>query len=63
MSLEELRRSNKAVITRAEVASLLGCDARTVSRAIAENTIPNIKLGRRVFIPVPAFLTTLGCEA
>ena len=62
MSLEELRHSKKAVITRTEAASLLGCDARTVSRGIESNTIPSLKLGRRVFIPVPAFLSLLGFE-
>jgi excisionase family DNA binding protein len=63
MSLEELRRSKKAVITRTEAADLLGCDVRTVSRGIASNTIPSLKLGRRIFIPVQAFLTILGFEA
>ena len=63
MSLEELRHSNKAVITRTEAADLLGCDVRTVSRGIAANTIPSLKLGRRVFIPVQAFLIILGFEA
>jgi excisionase family DNA binding protein len=62
MSLEELRRSDKAVITRTEAADLLGCDVRTVSRGIASNAIPYLKLGRRVFIPVPAFLLLLGIE-
>ena len=62
MTLEELRHSNKAVITRSEAASLLHCDARTVSRGIDDHTIPSIKLGRRVFIPVPAFLSMLGIE-
>lgn len=63
MSLEELRLTNKAVITRTEAADLLGCDVRTVSRGIASNAIPSLKLGRRVFIPVKAFLTILGIEA
>jgi excisionase family DNA binding protein len=62
MTLDELRHSKKAVITRSEAAELLHCDARTVSRGIANNTIPSIKLGRRVFIPVPAFLAILGVE-
>ncbi|MGG7101018.1 helix-turn-helix domain-containing protein [Rhodococcus sp. 24CO] len=38
-------------LTRTEVAALFGVDARTVSRAIDDGTIPSVRLGRRVFVP------------
>lgn len=55
-TLETLRRSQKAAISRKMVAEILGVDPRTVTVGIEEGTIPAIKLGRRVVIPREKFL-------
>lgn len=55
-TLERIRESNASAITRAEAAAALGVDPRTVSVAIADGTIPAIRLGRRVLIPRERFL-------
>jgi excisionase family DNA binding protein len=50
------------VISRNEAAVLLKCDPRTVSRGIADGSIPAIKLGRRQVIPRKPFMKLLGAE-
>lgn len=51
MNLIELETSTKATVTTVEAAELLGVDRRTVSRGIADGTIPSIRVGRRLLIP------------
>jgi excisionase family DNA binding protein len=51
-----------SVISRNEAAVLLKCDPRTVSRGIADGSIPAIKLGRRQVIPRKPFMKLLGAE-
>lgn len=47
-----LRNSPDAALPVAEVAAkIFHVDPRTVSRAIADGTIPAVRLGRRVFVP------------
>ena len=59
-SWAELRDTDREVLNRAEVAALLGVDARTVDRAIDDGTIPAVRLGRRILIPRRPFLETFG---
>lgn len=50
--LTYLRNSPDAALPVAEVASkVFHVDPRTVNRAIADGTIPAVRLGRRVFVP------------
>ena len=58
----ELRTTDREVLNRAEVASLLAVDPRTVDHAIEDGTIPAVRLGRRVLIPRRPFLETFGVE-
>ena len=46
-TLDDLRASRDAVVTRVVVAAVLGVDPRTVTAAIAAGTIPSIRLGLR----------------
>ncbi|MBF4458361.1 helix-turn-helix domain-containing protein [Pseudoclavibacter sp. VKM Ac-2867] len=62
-TLDHLRKSSAATITRAEAAAVLGVDARTVTTAIANGTVPGIKIGRRVVIPREKFLALFDAEA
>lgn len=62
MTIAEIVHSAKGAITVADAAAVLGCDPRTVSRAIAEGKVPSIPLGRRQYIPVAPFLAMLGLE-
>lgn len=59
-SWAELRTTDREALNRAEVARLLGVDARTLDHAIQDGTIPAIRLGRRVLIPRRPFLETFG---
>lgn len=56
----EARTTDREVLNRAEVAALLTVDVRTVDHAIADGTIPAIRLGRRVLIPRRPFLAAFG---
>lgn len=47
----DLRSSDREVLNRTEVATLLAVDPRTVDHAIEDGTLPSIRLGRRVLIP------------
>jgi excisionase family DNA binding protein len=60
MTITELIYSDKGTISPAEAADALGCDPRTVSRAIAAGTVPAVPMGRRKFIPIAPFLELFG---
>lgn len=62
MSISDLINAEAAVISRSDAASLLKCDPRTVTRGIADGSIPSIKLGRRKVIPLKPFLKLLGMD-
>jgi excisionase family DNA binding protein len=51
MNLDDLRGSNAAALTVAQVASLLALDERTVRRACEDGDLPRLKVGRRLLIP------------
>jgi|AntAceMinimDraft_1070359.scaffolds.fasta_scaffold88878_2 hypothetical protein len=63
MALKDYIESDDAVISRTDAASLLKCDPRTISRGMAEGSIPFISLGRRKLIPLQPFLRLLGAES
>jgi hypothetical protein len=60
MSIDSLRNSGRAVITRSEAAQLLECDPRTLNKALGEGRITTIQIGRKQFIPVIPLLRLLG---
>ena len=64
MSIDSLRSSGRAVITRAEAAQLLECDPRTLNKSLGEGEgrIKPIQIGRKIVIPVVPFLRLLGME-
>lgn len=63
VTLDDLRASRNAVITRAEAAAALGVDPRTITASIENGSIPSVKLGRRVVIPREKFLHLFDVEA
>jgi excisionase family DNA binding protein len=63
ITIDELRQSDLAALTRGQVAQLLGVDPRTVTRAIDEGQLPSMKLGRRVLIPREPLLRVLEADA
>lgn len=63
MNLGDLRKSQSAVISIADTASVLGVDVRTISRAIESGDLPALRVGRRVLIPRLLLLSRLGVEA
>ena len=63
VSIEEwaaqLGLAQTAVLTTPEAAELLRVSERMVRDLIKDGTVPSVRLGRRVLIPVPALLRTL----
>lgn len=51
-----------ATITVEEAAGLLGLGRSTAYEAVRRGQLPSRRLGRRLFIPVPALLEWLGIE-
>jgi hypothetical protein len=64
MSIDSLRNSGKAVITKSEAAQLLECDPRTLNKAlgVGEGRIATIQIGRKQFILVIPLLRLLGID-
>lgn len=59
ITLQWLKESTAATLTRTQVAKLFEIDVRTVTRGVAEGAIPSIKIGRRVMIPRELLLAML----
>lgn len=49
----------KAVLTTRETASVLRVSEKSVRGGIKEGTIPCVRLGRRLLVPVPMLLSCL----
>ena len=62
IDLDWLRNLKRATVTRTEVATLYGVDPRTITAAIAQGTVPAIKLGRRIVIPREPLLAILTAD-
>lgn len=56
------RTTDREVLNRAEVATLLSLDPSTIDHAIADGTIPAVHVGRRVLIPRRPFLHAFGAD-
>ena len=50
---------SKAVLTTRETASVLRVSEKSVREGIKEGTIPCVRIGRRVLVPVPMLLSSL----
>lgn len=60
MNLRELQESGQATLTIEETASLLRLSRGSTRQAIQAGSIPILKLGRRILIPVPGLMKLLG---
>lgn len=61
-TVEEIRRDDSAIVSIKTAAAVLKLDPRTVSKGIADGTIPSIRIGKRVLIPRERFLALFGSE-
>lgn len=43
-------QEQRPVMTLAEVSKYLGCDPRTVGKAVEDGTIKSVKIGKRVLV-------------
>lgn len=59
---EQLGISGKAVLTAAEAASVLRISERSVREMMKAGTVPSLRLGRRLLVPVPMLLRSLLAE-
>ncbi len=57
------RLEGRAAISVAEVAELLGIGRSAAYEACRRGDIPTRRLGRRLLIPVPAFIEWLGAAS
>lgn len=62
IDLDWLRNAAAAAITRRQTAQVLGVDERTVTRAINNDELPSLRMGRRVLVPRLPLLRILGVE-
>jgi hypothetical protein len=64
MTLEEIRRSDKLLLTPKDVAEVLGCDAQTLRTAARDHPerlgFPTMRAGKMTKIPRKPFLAFLG---
>lgn len=58
--LDWLRTTNKAALSRNEVAQVMGVDPRTVTRSVGLGELPSVRIGRRTLIPTAALRRLLG---
>lgn len=58
-NIQELKSTTNAVITRSDAARLLGIEARTVTKAIAEGTFPALLIGSHTFMLREPFIAVL----
>jgi excisionase family DNA binding protein len=54
---------HRATLTIEETASLLGLGRTATYEAARRGQIPSRRLGRRIFVPIPALLDWLSSEA
>jgi len=59
VKVSELSSWSRPTLYRSEAALFLGCDPRTLDRAIEDGTIQTFKVGKRVHIPIPPFIELL----
>jgi len=63
VSLEEwasqLGLADKAVLTTKEAADVLRVSERSLRDGIRDGTVPSLRLGRRLLVPVPMLLRSL----
>ncbi|MWJ18487.1 DNA-binding protein [Clavibacter michiganensis subsp. michiganensis] len=59
----DLLRTDRAALTVDETAAVLGVGRATVYQSIREGSIPSLRLGRVIRVPVPALLALLGESA
>lgn len=59
MKLDELRASDRAVITITEAAAVLEVDERTVRRACTDGQIAHVRVGARILVLRQQFVDML----
>jgi hypothetical protein len=70
LTLDEIRKSNKEMLTPADIAPLLGVDKYSISVQVKEDKqngrnsfpFPTIRIGTRTMIPRRAFLKAMEGE-
>lgn len=61
--MDDLRNTDRAALTITETAKILGVNPRTVSKGIADGTIPCVALGRRRLVPREKLLALFAGQA
>jgi excisionase family DNA binding protein len=63
LDLQELRTATKATISVEEAAKVLGISRGSAYRAARNGSLPILRLGARMLVPVPRLLQILGAES
>ena len=56
---DQLGLADRAVLTTHEASTVLRISERSVRQAIKDGTLPSVRVGRRVLIPVPMLVNML----
>jgi len=62
VNINEVIDSGVSVITVEQAAEVLGQRRTSTYDAVRRGQIPSIRIGRRLFVPVPALVRLLGGE-
>ena len=60
--LYALMAAGRMTLTPEEAGAVLGIGRSIAYRAVRNNEIPSIRIGKRVVVPIPALLKFLGAE-
>lgn len=59
LTLDSLKSSGRATVTIEESAQILGLSRSAAYRAAQDKSIPTLRLGRKLLVPVPRLLAML----
>jgi excisionase family DNA binding protein len=63
LTLDHLVEDGRTVITIDEAAEALSLKRTATYEAVRRGQLPSVRLGRRIFVPVPALLRLLNGES
>jgi excisionase family DNA binding protein len=62
LTLDDLSNGGRSVLTIEETAETLNLKRTATYEAVRRGQLPSLRLGRRLFVPVPALLRLLNGE-
>lgn len=63
LTLDDLSNGGRSVLTIEETAEALNLKRTATYEAVRRGQLPSLRLGRRLFVPVPALMRLLNGES